>query len=195
MVAYLVRFRYNRPRMRTPDGALSSEFTHDAGFVIEGIAKPGRSAVFTVAVHKGLSGRTVGPQSMWLEMPEAEVVRLAFYGPDVIDGSWQPFDQPAPSAYMPLPLSAFDRIDLPDGGAVLVQSHVRQQAVRTTVVNDGQYRFCEFVDRGALSQVRDRLARALVSLRIPPDVVDRCVRLTTAKIDSGRLFTVVPPKT
>src|SRR3954464_1856487 len=115
--------------MRSPDGALSSDFTHDAGFVIEGIAKPGWSAVFTVAAHNGLNGRAVGPQSMWLEMPEAEVVRLAFYGRDVIEGIWQPFDQPAPSAYMPLPLSAFDRIDLPDGGAVLVQSLARHQAV------------------------------------------------------------------
>jgi hypothetical protein len=158
------------------------DFKHDSGFVVEGTAQPGQSAVFVVAAHHGLFGRRIGPATLLVEVPHAAVLRVAFYGPEAVKNDWQPYDQPAPSAYMPLPFSAFERFDLEGGGAIFVQSQPLNGTFQSAVVDDGTNRFCELIDGGVMSDVQERLTRALAHLRLPADALDWCISAVSRRL-------------
>jgi hypothetical protein len=159
-------------------------FEHEPGFVFEGVAKPGESAVFTVAAHDGLIRRTVGDHALFLQSPQAAVLRVAVYSPLVASSGWEPYDQPAASAYMPLPLSAFERHDLPNGGVILVEARPKSQPIHTAVVVVGQHRFCELLNRGDVADIRNRLTSALASFDVPNHAVNWCVDTVERKMAS-----------
>lgn len=49
---------------------------------------------------------------------------IAYWPAGVVANEWQPYDQPGSSAYVPLRFDRMDRVDLPNGGCVLVSKEL-----------------------------------------------------------------------
>lgn len=90
---------------------------------------PRNARVLGVSVERGyacrieLSGVGESSEAARTKAHRDEAVRLylAYYSPAVIENGWQPYDQPSPSAYMPLGYAESVRERVRDGGEILVQ--------------------------------------------------------------------------
>lgn len=51
---------------------------------------------------------------------------VAYYGPSILANGWPPHGQPSEAAYMPKSFDSFARVDLPGGGALLIENEVPQ---------------------------------------------------------------------
>ena len=146
-----------------------TRFEHEAGAVLEAAMRDGVSAVVRLTLHRGLRFRPAGSETLLLDADGAIVFWCAYYGAAVLANGWEPFDQPSSTAYMPLPYAAFDRINLDDGGVLLIQTSARRETVRRPVVDDGAARRCEFLNTDDVGQIAERVARWLTGSKRPAD--------------------------
>jgi hypothetical protein len=174
--------RRNQPaqsasRLRRKPMGVPSSFRHDPGVLLETVGQHGVAVVCRIAVHDGLSLTPAGHNTVVVDAHHAGVLRWAFYAPPATANAWEPFDQPSPSAYMPLPYAAFQKISLGDHiGTLLIQAEVRQEPIRGPVVDDGVGRTCEFLSRPSAEQVADRALHTMEQCGVPAAVAARIRR-------------------
>ena len=114
---------------------LETQWQPELVLFCESTSVPGLSGVGRCVLGAHLALQTSGdvPQ---LEATKAVGLWIAFYGKQVLDWQWEPYDQPSPAAYMPLPLSAFEVVSLP-AGALLVQQKATGLRLPHPVINGG----------------------------------------------------------
>jgi hypothetical protein len=152
--------------MNVPSG-----FRHDSGVMLETTGQRGVAVVCRIAVHQGLSLTPAGHNTVLVNAHHADVLRWAFYAPTAAHNPWEPFDQPAPSAYMPLPYSAFQRISLGEQvGTLLIQVRARHEPLRGPVVDDGVGRTCEFLSKPTPEVLADRAIQTMERCGVPAAV-------------------------
>src|SRR2546425_8317547 len=85
---------------------------NEPGIFIAVIARPNVSGVARINSHDGLETTRTGTHTMFIKGSRVKTLWCAYYGPQILANSWQPFDQPSSAAYMPVPYDALAQIEL-----------------------------------------------------------------------------------
>lgn len=119
------------------------------GVFVESRVKPYVSSVLCLTIHGGAELSQAGAQSAFVTSASTVTFWCGFYSRSVLARGFQPYDQPAATAHMPLPFTAFERHTFSDTGTLFIERHPRTEQMRRLVVDDGhhrRFRTCAFED-------------------------------------------------
>jgi len=166
----------------------------ETGLLIERTVRPGVSGVLRLSVHRGLTLRSAGGARFLAEAPVASTLWCAYYGAAILRRPWEPFDQPAASAYMPLPLRAFEQVATSPNGLLLIQSVPTVAPFCGTVIDDGCWRRSYLVRDPDGSTLAVSLTSFLIDFQLETTERNLCMEalLDIADRSWGPNFTALP---
>jgi hypothetical protein len=149
---------------------------------VESTSVPGVSGVAQCVLGAHLALQSEGDAHR-LVATEASVLWLAFYGKQMLERNWQPFDQTSPASYMPLPLTAFDIVPL-SSGALLVQRKASRLRLPHPVSNGGGGHHVVQLARSREEALRE-LERLLRSMVPGPEAVSLSAERVLSRLLGG----------
>lgn len=151
------------------------------GLWMEMSIAPRRALTVRITHHDG--GKLIdGTDTTQLHCPTSRSLWFAVYSSAVLNNGWQPFDQPSPAAYVPLPFSAMTRDILgPDSEFVLLgQKQPTAESGARPVARDGRDA-CVVLARSTAAELRTAVNLALQDALLPDAVREQVANAITMK--------------